>query len=690
MEYLPKHRTSPWHAGERALQQKIGVAERMEVAGQKFIRDHMPDQHRDFYQQLPFLLVGAVDAEGRPWATLLEGAEGFVTSADPKHLALAVEPDPQDPASPGLRAGDAVGLLGIELHSRRRNRVNGVITQASAGQLEIAVEHAFGNCPQYIQQRTYVSSPGDPAAGDPATRAPGQALTALDADATEMIASADTFFVASYVEHEGGRRSVDVSHRGGRPGFVKVDGNRLTIPDYAGNLHFNTLGNLQSNPRAGLLFVDFASGDVLQISGRTELLLESPLIVAFEGAERLWTVDVERVVRRPAAVSIRWQFEGFSPTSLMTGTWAHAEQRLKQQAQRKHWHRWRVTRVEQESSDIRSLYIEAQDGVAVPFLPGQHIPLRLTLDGGEVLIRTYSLSSAPSDGHLRISIKAQGPASRHLHERLGVGDLLEIRHPLGSFTLDGESERPVVLLGAGVGITPLLSMARELVERIARQQRDQPVYLFQGGRRLQDLPFQGELLQLRQRAAGRLHLLRALSDAGENARLGVDYEIPGRLDLAHLQANLPLDDYDFYLCGPARFTQDFYDGLRRLNIPDARLHAEAFGPSTLRRQGDEQRATPVQPPPASVPVPVYFSASAKEARWTPQNGSLLELAESRGLNPDFSCRGGSCGTCRTRRLSGQVHYPNPPAELPDDDSVLICCAVPAHSENGVQPLVLDL
>ncbi|MNE85146.1 Ferredoxin-1 [compost metagenome] len=87
---------------------------------------------------------------------------------------------------------------------------------------------------------------------------------------------------------------------------------------------------------------------------------------------------------------------------------------------------------------------------------------------------------------------------------------------------------------------------------------------------------------------------------------------------------------------------------------------------------------------------MYFSASAKEARWTPGSGSLLDLAESRGLTPDFSCRGGSCGTCRTRRISGTVHYPNPPAEMPEDDEVLICCAVPAESEDGIQPLVLDL
>ena len=685
METLPKHRRSPWHAGERALQQKIGASERMEAAGQKFIRDYLPDQHRDFYHQLPFMIVGAVDAENRPWATLIEGSEGFVTSADPKHLTLDIAPDPQDPAAPGLQAGSAIGMLGIELHTRRRNRINGVITQASERRLEIAVEHAFGNCPQYIQRRAYTRIPRDMA-----VKPQRQDLASLDLRAVEMINTADTFFIASYMVHDDQQRSVDVSHRGGRPGFIKVEGNRLTIPDYAGNLHFNTLGNLQLNPHAGLLFVDFSNGDVLQLSGRTELILESPMINAFEGAERLWTFDVEQVVHRPGAVSLRWQFQEFAPTSLMTGTWASADQRLRDIERRRQWHQWRVVRVEQESRDIRSLYIEAPDGAAVTFLPGQHIPVRLQPNGSEVLIRTYSVSSAPSDNQLRISVKVQGPASRYLHEQLNVGDVLEIRHPLGSFTLKSDSERPVVLIAAGVGITPLLSMARELVAQIEKQQRSQPVYLFQGGKTLHDLPFQNEIQQLKQRASGLLHLWRALSDVGENGQLGVDFEVSGRLTLKHIKANLPLDDYDFYLCGPASFTQDMYDGLRHLNIPDSRLHAEAFGPSTLQRHGDAQRPILVQPPPASTPVPVYFATSAKEARWTPQSGSLLELAESRGLNPDFSCRGGSCGTCRTRRISGQVHYPKPPAELPEDDMVLICCAVPAEGEGGIQPLVLDL
>lgn len=685
MEQLPSHRRSPWHAGEKQLQEKVGVAERMEVLGQKVIRDHMPDQHRQFFQQLPFMVAGTVDGQGQPWATLIEGAEGFVSSPDPRRLSFdlaAMALDPNDPAVSGMATDGAIGLLGIELHSRRRNRINGHILQASAQQLQIAVEHSFGNCPQYIQLRAYSRSPD----GRGSER---HDASVLDKRSTAMIRNADTFFVASYVTHDDGQRSVDVSHRGGRAGFVRVEGNRLTIPDYAGNLHFNTLGNLSVNPRAGLLFVDFSNGDVLQLVGRAEIILDSPLITAFAGAERLWSLEVEQVVRRPGAVSLRWDFHEYAPTSLMTGTWAEADERLSERARRSQWQRWRVQGVQQESLDIRSLLLAPEEGGAVKFAAGQHLPIRITRQG-ESLIRTYSLSSAPSDAFLRISVKAQGPISRHLHEQVQVGDLLEVRAPQGSFALDTATERPVVLIGAGVGITPMLSMLRELVALNARQGRARRVHFFQGARALHDLPFQAELAELQQRAGTLLRVHRALSAPGAEAVAGRDYEQQGRIDLAQIKAALPFDDYDFYLCGPAAFTQALYDGLRDLNIADTRIHAEAFGPSTLQRRTDGQAVALVQPPAATEPVPVYFTASAKEARWTPDSGSLLELAESRGLSPEFSCRGGSCGTCKTRRVSGQVHYPRPPAELPAEDMVLICCAVPAAGEEGVQPLVLDL
>jgi ferredoxin-NADP reductase len=350
-----------------------------------------------------------------------------------------------------------------------------------------------------------------------------------------------------------------------------------------------------------------------------------------------------------------------------------------------------VTQVQQESKDIRSFVIQPLDKAAVAFTPGQHVPVRIAPSGAEApLIRTYSVSSAPSDGHIRISVKAQGSASHHLHNHVQVGDVLEMRPPMGSFTLTEETERPVVLIGAGVGITPLLSMFRELAAQNHPHQRQRHVHLFQSARTLEDLPFQVELKALQQRDTEHLNIHRALSSPGTEAVVGRDFEITGRLDFAQVKARLPLDDYDFYLCGPGGFLQAMYDGLRGLNIVDERIHAEAFGPSTLQRLTIEQLAAPVQLPAASTPVPVYFASSAKEARWTPDSGSLLELAESRGLSPDFSCRGGSCGTCKTRIVSGNVHYPNPPAQMPDDDTVLICCAIPAQQDGGVQPLVLDL
>ncbi|QHG63666.1 pyridoxamine 5'-phosphate oxidase family protein [Pseudomonas putida] len=670
MAQLPDHRTSPWHAGEKRLQEHAGVSERMDVFGQKVIRDHMPDQHRTFYQQLPFIVAGAVDQGGTPWATLLEGTEGFISSPDPRQLLIDIHPVSDDPATPGLVTGGAIGLLGIELHTRRRNRINGLIAHAAEGRLDVQVEQSFGNCPQYIQLREYTRV-DEPAQG----RIDGQGL---DATTTQMIANADTLFVASYIDHPHGVRSVDVSHRGGRPGFVRVEGNRLTLPDYAGNLHFNTLGNLLENPRAGLLFVDFSSGDVLQVTGRTEVILDSPLIAAFEGAERLWTLDIEHVVLRRAAVSLRWAFQEYAPTSLMTGTWAEAEQRLKQRERQRQWLTWRVVRVEQESRDIRSFYFAADEPVA--FLPGQHIPVRIPLGSDAPLVRTYSLSCAPSDGYLRISVKAQGPASRYLHERVRAGDRLEVRLPMGSFTLDSSSDRPVVLIGAGVGITPLIAMLRELLAN----GKGRRIHLFQGARSLSDLPFQQELAKLRQQAGTGLSVHRSLSQPEAEAVQGRDYEHSGRLGIAQIKATLALDDYDFYLCGPASFTQDVYEGLRGVHVPDARIHAETFGPSTLRRHGDDNRPTLQQPPAASEPVPVYFASSAKEARWAPGSGTLLELAEARGLSPEFSCRGGSCGTCKTKVLSGAVHYPIPPAEMPESGTALICCAVPA------QALVLEL
>ncbi|WP_070886665.1 pyridoxamine 5'-phosphate oxidase family protein [Pseudomonas sp. D2-3] len=669
-----------WHQGETFIQEKLGVAERMAAVGKRVVRDFMPDQHREFYAQLPFIVVGSVDTQGDPWAGMLEGQAGFMSSPTPTTLDIAARANSGDPVGQGMAEGAAVGLLGIELHTRRRNRMNGVVAAGGQG-LRVAVEQSFGNCPRYIQQRDFTL------ARDPAATFVGEVdeLPALDAAARALIEGADTFFVATYAEVEG-RRQVDVSHRGGNSGFVRINADgTLTIPDFNGNLFFSTLGNIVLNGKAGLLFVDFATGDVLQLSGDAEVIFDSAEIGAFQGAERLWAFRARRIVRRPGATALRWALreDGWADSSLLTGNWQQAADRLRAARYATQWRPMKIVRVAQESQSIRSLHLEPVDGAGLlPYLAGQHLPIRLQLGADErPLIRTYTLSVAPSDGLYRISVKREGRVSQFIHDQLREGDLIEARAPAGAFILDAQQERPLVLLAGGIGITPLLAMLRHVVYEGWRQQRIRPVTLFYAARSKAERAFDGELADLVAAAQGAIRLVRVLSDTS-GAEPGVDYDTAGRIDMALLTRYLAFDDYAFYLCGPPAFTQGLYDGLRGYNIADGRIHAEGFGPASLARRPDRPVVAAVTRPPATEPVAVLFTESLKEGRWTPGSGSLLELAEARGLAPEFSCREGSCGTCKTRLVKGAVSYLKEPSAPHGDDEVLICCAVPAQPQGA--------
>jgi ferredoxin-NADP reductase/predicted pyridoxine 5'-phosphate oxidase superfamily flavin-nucleotide-binding protein len=681
--------SSPFHAGEVALQETVGVAERMETFGRRVIRSFMPDQHRDFYGQLPFIVLGAVDAAGDAWVALLSGRPGFMTSPDPKHLNFAAHPDSQDPATTALTDGAAVGLLGIELHTRRRNRMNGTLRNLTHHGFEIAVEHAFGNCPQYIQLRdfAFVREPDD-FAGVPAA----QTLDMDDPRVRTMISAADTFFVSSYVDDAEGRH-VDASHRGGKAGFVRIntDGS-LTIPDFAGNLHFNTLGNFLVNPRAGLVFSDFATGDMLHLTGDAEVLLESEEIAAFQGAERLWVFRPRKIVLRPAALPLRFamQADGWSPNSLMTGDWQQAAERIEAEQLRNSWRPFRIARIVDESSVIRSFHLEPADGRGIVlYEAGQHLPIRVRPHpAGEPVLRTYTLSTAPSDGYYRISVKRQGLVSNHLHDDLAVGDLIDARAPAGSFIIDPLEARPAVLLAAGVGITPVLAMLRSIVFEGLRKRRIRPTFLFMAARTLAERAFDFEIAELAAQAGGAVRVIRVLESI-EGAWPGSDFEAEGRISAEMFRQVLPFDAYDLYMCGPPPFMQGLYDQLSDLGIPDARIHAEAFGPASLKRR--EPASANLLPLVAQQPVPVVFAKSGKEARWDAAAGSLLDLAEARGLTPEYSCRGGSCGTCAVKVLAGKVTYGTHPSARFDPDQALICCAVPADpSEGGGDRLILDI
>ncbi|WP_430388283.1 pyridoxamine 5'-phosphate oxidase family protein [Blastomonas fulva] len=680
---------SPFHEGEVTLQKTVGVAERMEAFGRRVIRDFLPDQHREFYHQLPFIVLGSVDPSGDAWVTLLSGKPGFMSSPDPKRLAFAAQTDPQDPATASLADGTAVGLLGIELHTRRRNRMNGTMQGKTDQGFEIAVEHAFGNCPQYIQLRdfTFVREPDD--------FADVPAAQTLDMDSPKvraMISAADTFFVSSYVDDPQGRH-VDASHRGGKPGFVRINADgSLTIPDFAGNLHFNTFGNFVLNPKAGLVFPDFDTGDMLHLTGDAELLLESDEIAAFQGAERLWVFRPRKVVLRAAALPLRFAMraDGWSPNSLMTGDWEQAADRIAAQQLRTSWRPFRIARIVEESSVIRSFHLEPADGKGImTHEAGQHLPIRVRPDpAAEPVLRTYTLSTAPSDGHYRISVKRQGLVSNHLHDDLAVGDMIEARAPAGGFVIDPLEIRPAVLLAAGVGITPMLAMLRSIVFEGLRKRRIRPTFMFVAARSLAERAFDREIAELTAQSGGAVRVIRLL-EVTEGATPSEDFDAEGRISVDLFRQTLPFDAYDFYMCGPPPFMQGLYDQLSDLGVPDARIHAEAFGPASLKRR--EPASADALPPVAQQPVPVAFAKSGKEARWDAGAGTLLDLAEARGLTPEYSCRGGSCGTCAVKVLAGQVTYETRPSAKVGADQALICCAVPADPEaGGGDRLILDL
>lgn len=309
---------STWHTGERAMQRRAGVADDLAGLDVRIFRNNISAVQQAFYARLSYAVIGTVDAAGAVWATMIEGSPGFLAAHGAFAMDVTARRDVSDPANGGLEDGDAIGLLGIDLDTRRRLRLNGHIERTSSETFRLGIEQSFGNCPKYIQARS--ACPPASTINQPPVVA--EELSFLDEEARALIAATDTFFVASYVDREGGERQVDVSHRGGLPGFMRVEANgTLTVPDFPGNKFYNTLGNFALNPRAGLWCADFRTGDVLQLTG--DVLFGSPDCDAFVEAEQCWQLVPRRIVRRRKALRQRWTLVegGWSPDSLDMGTW---------------------------------------------------------------------------------------------------------------------------------------------------------------------------------------------------------------------------------------------------------------------------------------------------------------------------------------------------------------------------------
>ncbi len=310
---------SPFHLGEQAMQQRTGMREHMEQIGARLIRTAMPDQHREFFAQLPMVLLGSLDNADQPWASVLSLPLGLMSSLDAQHLEIHTLPHIHDPMAQNLVLGAPVGLLGIQPHTRRRNRMNGIVAEISQHGFVIEVVQSFGNCPKYIQGRS-------PSFVNAAPAAQVQHGTTLNAAMEQLIANADTYFIASaHIAQSADQalgRSVDVSHRGGKPGFVCInDANTLTVPDFVGNFFFNTLGNLSLHPSAGLLFIDFNNGDLLYLAVDATIIWDENQVHRFSQAQRLLQYRIKQTRFIPGGLPLRWSAPECSPALENTGSW---------------------------------------------------------------------------------------------------------------------------------------------------------------------------------------------------------------------------------------------------------------------------------------------------------------------------------------------------------------------------------
>jgi len=291
-----------FHLGERAVQARAGVEAVAQRVGQS-IKASIPPVAQAFLQAQPFVVVGSMDAHHCVWTSVLTSTPPFMEAVNDHVIRIQAMPIVGDPLADNIGVHATIGLLIIELATRKRMRLNGRVEPSSDGCLYIAAEQVYSNCPKYIQARTLdtVVQVGPPSI---------QRTDRLTGAQRQRVATTDTFFIASTHPHGG----ADVSHRGGNPGFVRVqDAHTLAFPDYVGNNMFQTLGNLAVDPTCGLLFIDWAHGTTLQVTGQAVIRWEEDIVAQFAGAQRVVEFMVDTVIEIEQALPFHAASVTYSP-----------------------------------------------------------------------------------------------------------------------------------------------------------------------------------------------------------------------------------------------------------------------------------------------------------------------------------------------------------------------------------------
>lgn len=347
--------------------------------------------------------------------------------------------------------------------------------------------------------------------------------------------------------------------------------------------------------------------------------------------------------------------------------------------------RVRVSQKIRESSNVMSLVLEPVDGSRLAAaLPGQFVVVSLQpVPGAPTLMRSYSLSGEPSDRCYRISVKREphGVMGAYIHENVRIGDVLDVSSPRGNFTLR-PINGPVVLVSAGVGVTPVLAMLHALAAEASQRE----IWWIHGARDGKEHPFAQETQKLLNGLPhSHRHISYSLPEPGE--RLGIDFDARGRINLALLDELEVPRNADFYVCGPSAFMSDLTAGLAVQGVAAGNIHAEFFGPGSSKTPGitSSLNTTPHLPPGRSGAGPVVsFARSGLSVNWGSTYHSLLELAEACDIPTRWSCRTGVCHICETGIVAGTVAYKPNPIDPPPVGNVLICCSHPQAD------LVLDL
>jgi len=601
----------PYHLGELAVQRRANEADIARING-TVIDSNIPAGALHFIARQPMTIMGSIDPDGRLWASALFGPPGCVYALDRRNLEIDTSQlvsIVDDPLWHNLEQTANVGVLLVELESRRRLRLNGAAKKVGDYRYRVSVEWAYPNCPKYIQRRQLTLG-GFEASDQKIVSTQGIKLTETQKG---LITNADTFFVASSNPNHG----VDASHRGGNPGFVQfINNTTLRIPDYVGNSMFNTLGNINSYPYAGLLFIDFDAGRLLQLTGCAEIFWDADDPQELTGGTyRFWQFEIHEWREHTLPYHMSWTFIDYSPYNP-----EHVFEQISVNSSKNFT--LRVESVQCEADNIKSFRLCAMDDDSLPpFEAGSHIQVKVLLPDHTTGYRNYSLLSDPNDRSIyEIAVLAESEGrggSLYLHQHIHKGDTLEVRLAKNEFPMVVSAEHTILIAG-GIGITPIMAMLQKLVSE------QQSFELHYSARKLSEFAFRDQIKRI---AADQTYFYASREQGGR------------RLNLKSL-LSAPGPGVHVYVCGPRRMIASVQEVARAMGWPDVQIHFESFGERA--HAGDQT-------------IEVHLTKSDRVIS-VPAGQTILDMLLDAGIQVPHQCKRGECSMCSTRVLAGEPDH----------------------------------